>query len=505
MRKVCKSFFLRTVFIFQFFISSNIYASWESLEEEYEKPDNYGYYMCPIEINAGYGFGATSRFYAVNCYGESLIYTSHFDERPLKYFLVHNLNIDVGLVNTSAWSARHLELFPKMGFLYQHTWIPMKLKTNGSVNDFLFYLEPITNPTDVLEVMPRIGIGGAYLYVPSQYYTQVDEVMDKKEKSGWRKDYKDAKNFLYDGFDLCFIYELMFKIRFEAEYGMYLSLGCIYHPLLFNRKVINNKPVKIDDDPIAKYKYNSEKLLDGGFGTYTANIGVNYNFKPAIEIPEKYNSLLIDFDPNVILDIATMHALRPKYQIRTNIRERNTSETSKIVVPLDRNYVGGISFQMFIHPVRHNAFGLGTDIIFDTARKYEHKDRNYATASNEEYVNVAFKMSHRFIYGLSYIENSLAVNIKHHDAYGPTKENQKTLLGLLYWTPSLNINVFKYFSIGCGLHIDIFTNKLDDQNAEKISDNDLFKRSDTLRIEYVYLKLGLNLELNLVNREPEEY
>ncbi|MDR2402210.1 MAG: hypothetical protein LBD32_01970 [Cytophagales bacterium] len=491
----------KKIFFICFFLSSQsvVKASWESLYEEFEHSDNKNLYLYPIDGNVSYALNYSTRFKTI----DKSIQTSNKNEvlfnfdgekkRNLRGFLNHGFRVDAGVLMTGYGFAKKYFCFPRFGLIYQHLFFDMKLAENGSVDDFIFYFSPVTSPVAIFEVAPRIGFGFSYLSIPREYYSKVRKEEDGSDEQGeplWKiKNDDPVDYFLYQGFDLAFSYDLIFKLRLVPEWTIFATVGGVWHPLLFRNGLFGGKK----ESDLEKNSFNekilkSVKLIDGGLGTMGGTIGFNYNFKPALEKPEWYNKILRREDKKVRFKFEFLGGARHKYNLE-KVSEEGTNR--QIEVPVENNMDGilGGDFKTLLQFSNFQALGVGIGFVNDLARKFEVKSLPNTT----EYVNLHFGLMHEFIFNRLSLENMLGINLKKMDKIGPGPEANKSIMGRFFWHPSLYFNLNKFIFLGIGAHVGILSAPLENKNVDKIEMSEIKNKADILKFEYLNLSLGIEL------------
>lgn len=476
-------------------------ANWQSLYDEFEKSDNKNLYVYPIDVNVGYTINFSTRFKAVNkSLDENLdpqnkketLLKFHDKTRHLQGFFNQGFRVDAGVLMTGYGFAKKFYCFPRLGFIYQHLFFRMKLKENGSADDFIFYFSPVTAPTATFEVAPRIGFGLSYLSMPREYYARLkkEEVgYDKDGSKKWKiKNDDPIDNYLYDGVDLAFLYELVFKLRFVPEWSIFATLGGVWRPLVFKKSIFCGKnETSLEKNSFEEKALNFLNLTDGGFGTLGATLGFNYNFAPALEQPEWYNKVLRNNDKKFRFRLEGIFGARDKYMFE-EIREKGSNSKLDIVKASGKECILGGNFKSLFQFSNSQAFGVGVGVVGDFARKEEIK---YLT-NNNEYVNIHIGLVHEFIYNKFILSNFLGVNTKKNDKVGEGKISHDSIVGRIFWEPSLLFKLNNYLFVGFSSHVGIFSAPLEYKEIEGFKFEDIKNKSDILKLEYFNLSLGID-------------
>ena len=493
--------FNKKLFLIYLLLSQGVAkANWQSLYEEFEEFDNKNLYMYPIDVNASYIANLSTRFKAADKIAHPndayTVLTNFGDKnsRCLCSFFNQGFRIDAGVLMTGYGFAKKFYCFPRLGLMYQHLFFNMKLKENGSADDFIFYFSPVTAPTATFEVVPRIGLGLSYLSMPREYYSKLQKIQDGINEDGSKK-YKlenDApiNNYLYDGIDLAFLYELVFRLRFVPEWSVFATVGGVWRPLLFKKGIFKGKAESsLKKNSYEEKVYNFLKLTDGGFGTLGASLGFNYNFAPACEKPEWYNQILRNNDKKCRFRLEGIFGARDKYkrEIIDN-SDSGSNEESKIVIARGKECIVGGNLKTLFQFSNSQALGVGFGFIADYARKVEIKD----LPSSTEYVNIHVGLVHDFIYNRLIISNFFGFNTKKNDRIGEGNESQKPIMGRIFWEPSCTVKLNRFFFVGMGAHIGLFSAPLEYEHVENFEMKDIKNKADVLKLEYLNLSLGID-------------
>ncbi len=475
-------------------------ANWQSLYEEFEVSDNKNLYLYPIDVNVSYTANLSTRFKAAdkknNPDSRNTLLTRFADDksRHLQSFFNQGFRVDAGILMTGYGFAKKFYCFPRFGFIYQHLFFNMKLKENGSSDDAILYFSPITNPTSTFEIAPRIGIGLSYLSIPREYYSKLEKEQVGTDENGHPK-YKlkndePIDNFLYDGIDLSLLYELIFRLRFVPEWSIFATVGGMWHPLLFKKGIFKGKSESsLEKDSLDEKKYNYLKLTDGGFGIFGASLGFNYNFAPALEQPEWYNKILRNNDKKFRFRLEGIFGARDKYRREEFDNSKNGSnEKLNYVTARGKECIVGGNLKTLFQFSNSQAFGFCLGSIADYARREEIK----ALPSTAEYVNIHIGLVHDFIYNKLILSNFVGFNTKKNDKLGEGKESQNTIMGRVFWEPSCLAKLNKYFFVGIGAHVGLFSAPLEYANVENFNFDDVKSKSDILKLEYLNLSLGID-------------
>lgn len=492
--------FSKKLFFISLLLSQNVTkADWLSLYEEFEKSDNKNLYTYPIDVNVSYNANFSTRFKAIdkaineeNKEG-ALLDFENSKKRNLQYFFNQGFRVDAGMLMTGYGFAKKFYCFPRFGLLYQHLFFRMKLKENGSADDLIFYFSPVTSPTAAFEIAPRIGIGFSYLSIPREYYSKLQKEQVGVDEDGnpkWKiKNDDPIDNFLYDGIDLAFLYELIFKFRFVPEWSFFATIGGVWHPLAFKKGIFNGKQeCSLEKNSYEEKAFNYLKLTDGGFGTFGATIGFNYNFAPALEKPEWYNKVLRNNGKKFRFRLGSSFGMRSKFSREEIWANDGSNKKLTINKAGDLGGIIGGSFKTLFQFTNSQALGLGVEVVEDFARKEEIKD----LPSTTEYVNIRFGVNHDFIYNKLILSNFIGFNTKKNDRIGEGKGPEKSIMGRFFWEPSINVKFYNSFFVGIGAHIGVSSAPLEYKDVDNMDNKDLKTKSDILKLEYLKLSLGID-------------
>ena len=497
-----------TLMTLLFCFGSESFASWKSLEEEYALTNDNNSYMYPIDVSLGFTPGYMFRHRVVDKTKNPKAEAYKHNPKVCMYkgFGILGLDSSIGLLIPNSWCSDNLGFFPHISLLYKYQYsLGMNLEENGYNHDFIFTLEPITKPTDLFELSPRLGIGVSLLTVPLDYYPKTTKEQTSLDENGnpvYEYEYKPAEEYIYDGVDLALLYDLVFRVRIIPELTIFTSLGIVYHPMLKKKTDEKLKTLNKKQDYEEYVKMKSWSILDGGALFANLSIGCSYVFAPAIENPEQFTKRLRTTVLRFPIKIYSINGLRHQYRI-VNINNKNDNKVYEYVTKLPLEYVGGIGIQGSAQFSRHNAFGLGAEIIVDMARKselmnnpnkYDSSKNVNETLNKQKYANITLKMFHSFIYNRITFDNAVGVYIRGKQRQSNGITDEKTVCDLLFIQPSINVHFLKYLFIGFGARVSVFPSPLNQLDLKDLNFEKYMKESDLLRVEFFYLSFGFDYQ-----------
>ena len=485
-----------------FCFGSKSFASWKSLEEKYALTNDNNSYMYPIDISVGFTPGYMFRHRVVDKNQNPRADAYKHNPKVCVYKGFWNLGFDasVGLLIPNSWCSDNFDFFPHLNLLYRYQYcLGMNLEENGYNHDFIFTLEPITKPTDLFELSPRLGIGMSLLTVPLDYYPKAKKrqvSLDENGKPVYEYEYKKAEEYIYDGVDLTFLYDLVFRIRIIPELTIFTSLGIVYHPMLKKKTETKLKDLDKERDYEDYVKLKSWSILDGGALFANLSIGCSYVFAPAIEKPEQFTKRLRTTVLKFPIRVYSINGLRHQYRI-VKIHNKNNNQDYEYVTKLPLEYIGGVGVQGSVQLSRHNALGLGTEIIVDMARKSELINNptdtdNNKMINNQKYANIAIKIFHSFIYNRITFDNAFGIYARGKQRQSNGETDEKNIYDLLFIQPSINVHFLRYLFIGFGARVSLFPSPLNQIDLSNLDFKKYMKECDPLRIEFFHLSFGFD-------------
>ena len=90
------------------------------------------------------------------------------------------------------------------------------------------------------------------------------------------------------------------------------------------------------------------------------------------------------------------------------------------------------------------------------------------------------------------LENVFGFNVKKNDKLGPGPDADKTIMGLMFWTPSINFKLTNLLFFGIGARVGVFAAPIEDENLDQAEMKDVKNKADILKFEYLNLSLGID-------------
>ena len=285
-------------------------------------------------------------------------------------------DISLLYVRQSMW--KHFDCYPRLGLTINFS----RLANKGHILGGLLYIEPNYNHLAGWEIVPRLGIGAAYVKVPGNHpwtKEKEDEDQEVPEVAAFRQ-----------GPSLDLAFGLLLKLRLTPKWHLYTGVSLDYLPYL-NKK----EPDEKED--------NKDLTL------CTASIGASYTFNPS-----PYNYPRPQGPRKSRIDIAILNSYR---------------KTDPNLVEEDNKYyyVGGLHGQWSFQLGRNHALTLATEWIKDLATKKE-----LPRAVRQDDLKVGFLGGHEFLWGKLIFGQQLGVYAMNEVIHPPFFSLLYTRLGLNY-------------------------------------------------------------------------
>ena len=267
------------------------------------------------------------------------------------YIVGASLDIGVIQIRRSIW--KHFNCYPKLGLAlnYGH------LENKGSLLKGLLYLEPQYDYLARWEIVPRIGVGIAYVNIPGTNFKK----LKPEEAEAIQNNDVFAEDIYRQGLHLDLSTALVVNIRLTPHWQLSPSISFSYMPAILSQAPNEGK----------------RKLeVDKNLKIFMTNIGIGYTPNPSlIRYPDVGNSKKVNVDVSLL---STFKKIRPTSQ--------QVSLPSKAKQQEDKNnsgkyyYVGGIYGQWSLQLSRNHAFTLATEWIHDGAAKQALKEKIRSSA-----------------------------------------------------------------------------------------------------------------------------
>ncbi|MHB9148356.1 MAG: hypothetical protein ACYC2U_08365, partial [Candidatus Amoebophilus sp.] len=230
---------------------------------------------------------------------------------------------DISLLYPKRWIWERFDCYPKIGLVIKYDYV---LNTNvdqkGHIVGSVLYLEPNYKHLSGWEVLPRLGIGIAYVNIPGIFSSTKQ---NKDEEDGNNStDTPDIDAFRKEA-SLNLIFDILLRYRLTPNWHLHFSIGADILPQLKNSNA--------EDDPnAAKIKRSIE--------IYTASLGCSYTFNPS-----EYNPTRKLGYRKSRIDLAYLSAFRKAKDFSNQTTPDNTQQDDT-----DKNdnkfyYIGGLHVQ----------------------------------------------------------------------------------------------------------------------------------------------------------------
>ena len=298
-------------------------------------------------------------------------------------------DISLLYVRQSMW--KHFDCYPRLGLAINFS----RLANKGQILGGLLYIEPNYNHLAGWEIVPRLGIGAAYVKVPGNY-------PDTKEKKDEDQEVPEVAAFR-QGPSLELALGLFLKFNLTPKWHLYTGVSLDYLPYL-------NK------------KEPDEKEDDKDLTIYTASVGASYTFNPS----PYYNHPRPQGPRKSRIDIAILQSFR-------KIDPDLMKEDNKYY------YVGGLHGQWSFQVGRNHALTLATEWIKDRATKKECSEK-----IRQDDLKASLLAGHEFLWGKLIFGQQLGV-------YAVNDSVEKPPFNLLYTRLGLNYRVTDSLFVGVSL------------------------------------------------------
>jgi hypothetical protein len=338
---------------------------------------------------------------------------------------------DVGLLYVRRWIWEHFDCYPKLGLLLKYNWITNNnVAEKGHVMGGVFYIEPNYNHLDGWEILPRAGIGMAYLTIPGGFSSTTPTSEDEEEKQ--EPDSAADVDLFRQEVDLNIILDIMLKYRLTPNWHLLFSLGLDYFPALLSSTD--------DEDGLPR----SKKAIE----IYTASLGCSYTFNPS-----KYNPARTHRRLKSLIDVAFFSSLRQAEPSKDTTKAEGDQQEDKQEDQSDKYYyLGGLHIQWSYQVVNNHAIVVGSEWTKDWALKKELEDK-----SRKDTLQVSFMLGHEFLWGKLNFGQYLgfyALNNRNLD------KRQFIFNEVAYVRLGLNYKITDYLYVGTNLKTRILpTNK----------------------------------------------
>ena len=372
--------------------------------------------------------------------------------------------LDIGTLYVRRWILRHFDCYPQLGILLKYNRFFFNIEESAYIGGGMVYLEPNHDYTTRFEMLPRFGVGIAYLNIPggfSSVYFYKLEADGTKTKTYLSASHLEA---FRDGVDLNILLAMMLKFRITPHWHMALTLGLDYYPALFAK-----------DEKWSR----AQRAIE----IYTVSLSGGYTLYPSDYIPpQRYSPY---DDSKTLIDIAWLNSFRKAYLEVTNssTSTTNTSQQANQKKPLkiyqpsdDYYYIGGLHIQWSCKVTNSHAFVLGSEWTKDWALKEELKK-----TMNTSSMQMSMMLGHEFVWGKLNFGQYVGVYLLNN-----TPEIEKPFIynDLGYIRLGLNYRITPYLYVGTSLKIDVLP------TPRNIQGSSLSNVREYTRINYLDFRIG---------------
>jgi hypothetical protein len=410
----------------------------------YGNKDFWSVYPLSVQLNPHFGMTLPIRLHDV----------AKNDELSTKMLMALGGRADIGLLYARRWLWEHFDCYPKLGLLLKYDFITNNnVAEKGHVMGGVFYIEPNYNHLDGWEVLPRAGVGIAYLNIPGGF-SSVDAKSENEEEEAEAYSAADVDPFRQE-VDLDIIFDIMFKYRLTPHWHLHFSLGLDYFPALFTNT---------DDDDDTDVLYRSKKAIE----IYTASLGCSYTFNPS-----KYNPARTHRYPKNLVDLALLSSFRKAYPTKSNTNSGGDQQDDSANKSDKYYYLGGLHVQWSYQFVNNHALVFGSEWIKDWALKKELEGK-----LKKDNLQVSFMLGHEFLWGRLNFGQYVGFYVLNN----ANAENKQSILNeVVYARLGLNYRITDYLYVGTSLKVSILPTSKD--VAKK-------KPLEYTRLDYLDFRIG---------------
>lgn len=378
-----------------------------------------------------------------------------------KFLMTVGERIDVGLLYPKKWIWKWFDCYPRLGLMIKYNYITANnIEEKGHIVGSVLYLEPNYNHLDGWEILPRFGVGIAYIKMPGAFSSV------KPTKADDDEDYSDLLanvDPFREGASLNLTFDLLVKYRLTPRWHLYLSLGADYLPELSFSKTSEENTVT---DPA-----KNNKTIE----LYTASLGCSYTFNPSIYNPDR----ILDPKKATRIDISFLNSFR-KPEFSNNEKTPNNNQgpnTQSNDTDTKYHYIGGLHAQWSMRIFNNQAIVLGTEWIKDYALKKE-----IEKSIKKSNLQASFLIGHEFLWGKLIFGQYIGIYALNNRLPLFPNDPAKNFSNKAYLRLGLNYKITDYLHVGTSLKIGIYPHS-------RVSKPVV---TDITRIEYLDFRIGYN-------------
>jgi hypothetical protein len=373
------------------------------------------WYLYPLSIQVSPHFGFIMPMTLLD------ITTNRYFNTPL---LTIGGKVDINLLYPRRWFLEHFDCYPKVGLIvkYYHI-INQNIDEKGNITGGVLYLEPNYKLLNGWEVLPKFGIGMAYVNIPGTFSPikqdaeEEDDSINISEIEPFRKE--PSLNIIFD---------LLIKYRLTPHWQLYFSIGADILPQ-FKTSSDSDK-----DSNTAKIRRSIE--------LYTASLGCSYTFNPA-----DYNPIRKPMGRKSRIDLTYLSSFRRALDFAAQV---NPGDDGKDKSNNKFYYIGGLHIQWSLQLLGNHAIVLASEWIKDLALKQE-----VAQSLRRDNLQASAMIGHEFLWG-KLIFGQYAGMYLLNNAPNDASRRFGSLHNLLYGRLGLIYKITDYLHIGANLKISLF-------------------------------------------------
>ncbi|OJW70736.1 MAG: hypothetical protein BGO68_04975 [Candidatus Amoebophilus sp. 36-38] len=400
------------------------YDSAKQSYKSYRQQEPWYYYPLAVQVNPHIGVVMPMELLDIAT-----------DKPSTRFLLALGGRTDISLLYPKKWIWEHFDCYPKLGVLIKYDYITANnIIEKGHIVGSIFYIEPNYNHLSGWEILPRFGIGIAYLNMPGAFSSIKPKKNEEGEEEETTMSAADVDPFR-QGPSLNLIFDILVKYRITPKWHLNFSLGLDYLPELTT--------IKSDEDTDTPVKKKTIEI-------YTASLGCSYTFNPSDYHPER----ILNLNRRTRIDIAFFSSFR-KPQPTPNSKDVDPNSSADSLDTSKYYYLGGLYAQWSFRIFNNQAIVLGTEWMKDFALK---KEIERSVKKNN--LQASFLVGHEFLWGkliFGQYAGIYALNNGLPDLNSPFFN----FMNLLYVRLGLNYRITDYLYVGVNLKTAIFPRNLE--------------------------------------------
>lgn len=382
------------------------------------------WYLHPLSVQVSHHLGVVMPLHLLDMATDKSVNTS---------LLAVGGRADISLLYPRRWFLEHFDCYPKVGLIikYDHI-INQNVDKKGNIVGSILYLEPNYKQLNGWEVLPRFGIGTAYINIPGTF-SSTKQDKDEEDDS---TDTTDIDPFRKEA-SLNLIFDLLLKYRLTPHWQVHFSIGADFLPQF--------KTSNSDEDADS-----ATNKIKRSIEIYTASLGCSYTFNPS-----GYNPVRKLGARKSRIDLAYLSSFRKALDFATQATPGNTQQDDT-----DKNdnkfyYIGGLHVQWSLQLLDNHAMVLASEWVKDLALK---KEVEQSVRKNN--LQASVMLGHEFLWG-KLIFGQYAGMYLLNNAPQDASKRFGSLHNLLYARLGLSYKITDYLHIGTNLKISLFPSSPD--------------------------------------------